>query len=90
MIRTLLSLAAAVLSAGCTMVAAPPKDLTPLDLALTRRCEDPATVPSRDLTEHEVAALWGRDRLALRDCGRRFAATVKIIEDRDRRLLGRK
>lgn len=74
---------------GCTtMVAAPPRDLAPLDLTLTRRCDAPVTVPDRDLTEKEVAGLWGRDRLALTDCGRRLAATVRIYEARDRRLAG--
>lgn len=73
---------------GCTMVAAPPRDLAPLDLTLTRPCDEPVSRPDRDLTDREVFGLWGRDILALTDCGRRFAATVRIYEARDRRLAG--
>jgi hypothetical protein len=83
-----LALALAAVLGGCQLVAAPPRDLQPLDLTLTRRCPDPSAIPQRDLTEREVATLWGRDRLALTDCGRRFAATVKTYENRDRRLSG--
>lgn len=89
MIRAaLLTAALALTLGGCTLVAAPPRDLAPLDLSLTNRCPRPEALPDRDLTEREVATLWGRDRLALTDCGRRFAAAVRIYQDRDRRLAG--
>lgn len=88
MIRVSVVLATATLLAGCTTVAVAPRDLAPLDLSLTRRCPDPVAVPGRDLTEREAVALWGTDRLALRDCGRRFAAAIKVYQDRDRRLAG--
>lgn len=86
MIRTSAALVIASLVGGCTAVAVAPRDLAPLDASLTRRCPAPVAPPDRDLTEREVAALWGRDRLALTDCGRRFAATVRIYQDRDRSL----
>lgn len=84
-------IAIAILSAalaGCTSVAVPPRDLAPLDLTLTRPCAAPAKIPGRNLTEREVATLWGRDRIALRDCARRFDATVRVYQERDRRLGG--
>ena len=87
MTRIALAVIAAAL-AGCTSVVVPPRDLAPLDLSLTRPCDAPTKIPSRDLTEREVATLWGRDRLALRDCGRRLDATVRVYQDRDRRLSG--
>mgnify|MGYP001765397724 CR=1 FL=1 len=74
--------------AGCTSVAVPPRNLAPLDLTLTRPCSAPAKIPGRDLTEREVATLWGGDRLALKDCARRFDATVRVYQERDRRLSG--
>lgn len=71
--------------AGCQAVTVAPP-LAPLDLTLTRRCDDPVSIPPRDLSERDVVSLWGSDRLALKDCGRRHAATVTIIEERDARL----
>jgi len=81
MIRLIPLLALAL--AGCQTVAVAPPRLAPLDLILTRRCPPPVSLPDRDLSERDVTRLWGADRLALRDCGRRFAATVSIIEARD-------
>ncbi len=62
--------------------------LSPLDLTLTRQCDAPSAIPPRDLSERDVAKLWGSDRLALKDCARRHAATVSIIEHRDASLSG--
>lgn len=58
----------------------------PLDLTLTRPCAAPASIPDRDLSEREVARLWGADRIGLADCRRRQAAAIAIIERRDAAL----
>lgn len=83
-----ISLAACGL-AGCTetLVATRPA-LQPLDQSLTRRCAPLVTVPRRALTEREVTALWGADRVNGADCARRFAKTVEIVEARDAALGG--
>lgn len=84
------ALTVALTLAGCGMDGASRGAArAPLDLTLTRRCDDPAPLPDRDLTERETAGLWGRDRLALRDCARRFGAAISIIEKRDAAISGR-
>ena len=88
MIRISIALTAAAFLGGCTAVAVAPRDLAPLDLSLTRPCEAPAKIPDRALGEREVVALWGRDRISLRDCARRLDATVRVYQERDRRLGG--
>lgn len=82
---------AALLTAlgGCTTVAVAPVAAPPLDLALTRACDPPVAIPPRDLDERSAVRLWGADRLALKDCGRRFAAATAITERRDAALAGR-
>lgn len=75
--------------AGCTTVAVAPVAAPPLDLALTRACDPPVVIPSRDLDERSVVRLWGADRLALKDCGRRFVAATSITERRDAALSGK-
>lgn len=82
-------LAAAILVgllSGCQTVAVAPTSLGPLDLSLTRRCDAPVFVPDRDLSEKDVVSLWGTDRIALRDCGRRLDAVVQTYESRDAKL----
>jgi hypothetical protein len=87
MTRIILSVVLASLLASCTEATVRPS-LPPLDLTLTRACDTPVAVPDRDLSGRDVASLWGRDRLALRDCGRRHAATVAVYERRDAALGG--
>ena len=80
----------ALFLAGCQTTGAPTKPrLSALDSALTRKCEDPQAIPSRRLDETDVVRLWGRDRIALTDCGRRHAAVVRIYSDRDRQIGAR-
>lgn len=43
-------------------------------------CDKPAALPDADLSEREVASLWGRDRVALRACETRRAAAVAAAE----------
>ena len=88
MIRGSIAAIVAALLGGCTTVVVAPPDLAPLDLSLTRPCDGPSPIPPRDLTEREVAGLWGRDRISLRDCARRFDATVRVYQERDRLLAG--
>ncbi len=35
-------------------------------------CALPVELPDRGLNDQEIELLWGRDRSALRDCGRRL------------------
>lgn len=43
-------------------------------------CDNPAGLPDRDLTEREVASLWGRDRSALLACEQRRKAAVDAVD----------
>lgn len=87
MTRGLVIMTLATLLAGCGEVAVRPS-LAPLDLTLTRPCDAPVSKPAEAIGPRRTVELWGRDRLALRDCGRRHAATVEIIERRDAALGG--
>ena len=44
-----------------------------------QRCDPPARLPDRDLTERETASAWNRDRAALETCEGRRAAAVGAI-----------
>lgn len=90
MIRGALLLAVMLTLGGCeTIDATAVVDRPPLDLTLTRRCAPPVAIPKRDLSEHDVAKLWGTDRGSLADCARRFKATVGIVGKRDAAVTGR-
>lgn len=45
--------------------------------SLKQACAGVVNLPIRDLTEAEVARLWGKDRAALAMCAKRHAALAK-------------
>ena len=79
-------LASGAIASGCsTAPDEPPTVRTefvrPTVPAIARRaCDEPVTLPDRDLTEAESTRMWGRDRSALRQCEPRRAAAVAAID----------
>lgn len=47
--------------------------------SLKQACAGVVDIPDRDLTEAEVARLWGKDRASLGACARRHAAASAAI-----------
>jgi len=43
-------------------------------------CARPVAIPDRDITQGEVASLWGRDRASLETCETRRAAVVAAVD----------
>lgn len=39
-------------------------------------CDAPVTLPDRALSDQSIEIYWGRDRDALRTCGKRLEATL--------------
>lgn len=51
--------------------------------SLKQACAGVVAIPDRDLTEPEVARLWGKDRAALGECARRhggLSAATSALE----------
>ncbi len=73
-----LALTAASCASSTRSVAAKP-DLAAIPPELLRLCADTVRLPDRDLTQAEIARLWGRDRLALLACADRHEALAKAL-----------
>ncbi len=54
-------------------------DLAAIPPEMLRLCADTVPLPDRDLTQAEIARLWGRDRLALLQCAYRHEALAKAL-----------
>jgi hypothetical protein len=47
--------------------------------AVKAPCAAVVAIPKRSLTSAETARLWGQDRAALGDCGRRHKALADVV-----------
>jgi hypothetical protein len=92
----LMTAALAFLLTGCagsiSFDGAPPRRLATKaaqpPAGLEKPCAKPARLPVRDLSAGEVERHWGKDRVALRECGARHDAHVKWRRNRDAKLAG--
>lgn len=74
----------AAMSAGCAGSIKPVLEDAPA--ALREPCQTPVDLPDRDISQAEIVALWGRDRVGLRTCGDRHEAVVRFYTSRDSAL----
>jgi hypothetical protein len=51
--------------------------LAKIPASLKQACAGVVSIPDRDLTEADVARLWGKDRKALGECVRRHGALAE-------------
>lgn len=51
-----------------------------LPAAARTACDNPVSLPDRDLSSREATGLWGKDRSALATCEQRRAAAVNAID----------
>jgi hypothetical protein len=79
-VRTLMTLSALCLLAGCGgLISA---DLPPPP-SLTTPCPTVAALPDRALTMTEIEVYWGRDRGSLRQCESQHSALVQWVQKDD-------
>lgn len=45
--------------------------------SITQKCADPVRLPDRAMTQQEVEAYWGLDRVNLGRCGRKHGVLVQ-------------
>ena len=74
----------AAMSAGCAGSIKPVLEDAPP--SLREPCQTPVDLPDRDISQAEIVALWGRDRVGLRTCGDRHEAVVQFYTSRDSAL----
>ena len=56
---------------------------------LIKPCEKPQSLPDKSLKQKEIVGYWGKDRIALSDCGKRHSGVVDYYAKRDKEITGR-